>query len=326
MVVDEASGVPDPVFNAARGSMAGPNTHMILISNPTRISGYFYNTQHDWADTAVKPIDSPWKTLHISSIDKTRCLRENAGLAADVAAEEGIESNEYKMRILGLFPDTESNLLIAPELIDSALVREIAVNPSDPLIYGVDVGRQGTDKTVLVKRRGNVVIDVQSWTKKDTAQSAALVWAQAQQDNPDEICIDAIGFGAGTADSLRALGCKNVRDVNVGEAPAVGSVCAKLRDELWWSLRNWLATRAVRLYPNEDLIEDLRMPTYSYTTGAEKVKILSKDLMRRILKRSPDFGDALCLTFAGAGALLSGRTSNWGSFSGPLKRNLRVVV
>ena len=137
--------------------------------------------------------------------------------------------------------------------------------------------------------------------------------------------IDTIGFGSGTADTLRALGCKVVRDVNVSESPAVGSVCQKLRDELWWQVREWLASRTVRLFQHDDLIQDLRMPTYSYSTGAQKVVILSKDLMRRIIGRSPDYGDALCMTFAGSGALLSGRTTV-GSWKGTLRRNLKGFV
>jgi phage terminase large subunit len=325
LVVDEASGVPDSVFQAAEGSMAGPNAHMLLISNPTRLSGFFFQTQHDWADHAAKPIATAWRTLHISSLD-ARCTLSNDNFVQGVADKYGVESNEYRLRVLGLFPDSESNVLIAPELIDSALVRDIAVNPSDPLIYGVDVGRQGADRTVLVKRRGNVVIDVQSWSKRDTAESAALVWQQALLDSPDEICIDSIGFGAGTADSLRALGCKSVRDVNVAEVASTNPVCWKLRDDLWWSVREWLATRAVRLFANDDLIEDLRMPTYSYTTGSQKVVILAKDLMRKVIGRSPDYGDALALTFAGTGALLAGRTSMFSNWKTSLRRNLAGVV
>ena len=329
LVVDEASGVPDAVFQAAEGSMAGPSTCTLLISNPTRLSGFFFQTQHAWADSAAKPIDTAWRTLHISSLDP-RCTLENADFARGVSDKYGIESNEYRLRVLGLFPDSESNVLIAPDLIDSALIRDIAINPADPLIYGVDVGRLGNDRTVLVKRRGGVVVDVQSWAKKDTAQSAALIWAQVQQDTqagnpPDEVNIDTIGFGSGTADTLRALGCKVVRDVNVSESPAVGSVCQKLRDELWWQVREWLASRTVRLFQHDDLIQDLRMPTYSYSTGAQKVVILSKDLMRRVIGRSPDYGDALCMTFAGSGALLSGRTTV-GSWKGTLRRNLKGFV
>ena len=45
LVVDEASGVPEKVFEAAAGSMSGHNATTIMLSNPTRSSGTFYESQ-----------------------------------------------------------------------------------------------------------------------------------------------------------------------------------------------------------------------------------------------------------------------------------------
>jgi phage terminase large subunit len=41
LVVDEASGVPEPVFEAAAGSMSGHSATTLLLGNPTRSSGTF---------------------------------------------------------------------------------------------------------------------------------------------------------------------------------------------------------------------------------------------------------------------------------------------
>ena len=45
LVVDEASGVPEKVFEAAAGSMSGHSATTLLLSNPTRSSGTFYESQ-----------------------------------------------------------------------------------------------------------------------------------------------------------------------------------------------------------------------------------------------------------------------------------------
>ncbi|MBR2818213.1 MAG: hypothetical protein IKE60_26360 [Reyranella sp.] len=325
LIVDEASGVPDPVFAAAEGSMGGPNASTILLSNPTRTRGYFFDTHHEMADTAKEPKATAWKTMHVNSAN---CGRDNRNFVQGIIDKYGIGSSEHQIRVLGEFPDTEANTLIPAEYIDYALTAPIEVDPKAPLIYGIDVGRFGQDRTVLVKRRGNVVIDIQWWARKDTAESAALINAQAEQDRPDEICIDTIGIGGGVADSLRTTFKRsNVYDVNVSEATSVNTSTYKLRDDLWWQLRDWLATKSVRLFPNDLLIEELKAPTYSYTLSSGKIVVLSKDLMKKTLGRSPDFADALCMTFAGQGALLSGRAPAWSAWgSGPLRRNLAGVV
>lgn len=71
---------------------------------------------------------------------------------------------------------------------------------------------------------------------------------------------------------------------------------ALLRDQLWWLCREWLRTDpGAMLPPDEMLIEELTVPTYAVYNG--KIKVIKKDTMRELLKRSPDRADALCLTF-----------------------------
>jgi hypothetical protein len=46
---------------------------------------------------------------------------------------------------------------------------------------------------------------------------------------------------------------------------------------------------------DEHLVEELLCPTYEVKGG--KVRVMKKETMRELLKRSPDRADALCLTF-----------------------------
>ena len=68
LVVDEASGVPEEVFESAAGSMSGENVHTILLGNPTRNSGLFYDTHHR--------LSGSWHTFHISAYDSPRVSKE----------------------------------------------------------------------------------------------------------------------------------------------------------------------------------------------------------------------------------------------------------
>ena len=73
-----------------------------------------------------------------------------------------------------------------------------------------------------------------------------------------------------------------------------------LRDQLWWACREWLRTDpGAMLPPEEMLLEELQTPTYEVKNG--KIQIMKKDVMRELLKRSPDRADALCLTFYASG-------------------------
>ena len=114
---------------------------------------------------------------------------------------------------------------------------------------------------------------------------------------PDEICVDAIGIGAGLADRLNELGLPT-RSVNVAESSAMGDRFVRLRDELWWSAREWLEQRDCVLPDQEQLINELALPRYSYTS-AGKIKVESKDdSKKRYGGKSPDLADAFVLTFA----------------------------
>jgi hypothetical protein len=74
----------------------------------------------------------------------------------------------------------------------------------------------------------------------------------------------------------------------------------RLRDELWWRVRDWLASDKAMLPKDEQLFEELTVVTYKLDES-ERIRILKKAEMRSQLQRSPDRADALCLTFAPSG-------------------------
>ncbi len=97
---------------------------------------------------------------------------------------------------------------------------------------------------------------------------------------------------------MRTLGCR-ANAVKVASSPTESTELGafrNLRSQLWWACREWLRTDAgASLPPDEMLLEELAIPTYSVDSG--KVEVSRKPTMREILKRSPDRADALCLTF-----------------------------
>jgi len=159
LVVDEASAIPEAVYEAAAGSMSGHSATTILISNPTRNSGLFYKTHHELA--------SDWYRLHVSCLNNPLV---SADFIKQIKATYGDTSNAYRIRVLGEFALADDDTLIPADLVDSAFDRDVSAG-NEEMVYGLDVARYGTDRTALCKRRGNVVVDVKSSGGLDLMQT-----------------------------------------------------------------------------------------------------------------------------------------------------------
>lgn len=312
LICDEASAIPEAVYESAAGSMSGHSATTILIGNPTRNTGLFFRTHHS--------LSSDWKTMHVSCLANPLVSHD---FVEQIKATYGETSNAFRVRVLGEFALRDDDVLIPAELVDAATQRDVVLNVSEPLIYGVDVARFGDDRTVICKRQGNVVVGFKHWSGEDLMGTVGRIVHEAKLDSPEEICVDSIGLGGGVADRLRELG-HNVRDVNVSESSALNQQAARLRDELWLACKSWLDTRAVRLPKDDDLRAELIGPTYSFTSNG-KIKVEGKSEMKRRGMRSPDLADALCLTFASQAAGVGGRALKWIPGK-PLKRNVSGIV
>ncbi len=293
-VIDEASGVEDTIFEVAQGALSTPHARVLMTSNPTRTSGYFYDAFHR--------LRHKWHTINVPC---DQSYRVSPDYIEEMATKYGKDSNVFKVRVLGEFPTTEDDAVIPLDLCESAKGRDVALIQSAPVIWGVDVARFGDDRSALAKRRGNHQLEkTQSWRQKDTMQLSGIIYRQWQDtpiaDKPDSICIDVIGIGAGVVDRLAELGLPAV-GVNVAEAPAIKDRYMRQRDELWFEVREWLAKRDVRLADDEELIAELTLPKYEITSGG-KLKVEGKDDIKKRGVISPDLADAFCMTFAIAGS------------------------
>ena len=301
LVVDEASGVPEKVFEAAAGSMSGHSATTILLSNPTRSSGTFFESQ--------TRMSSSWWTRRWSCVDSPLVSDE---FVDEMRARYGEDSNAFRIRVLGEFPMADDDTIIPFHLVESAIRRDIEVTPDEKPIWGLDVARFGADKTALCKRYGNVVTEITSWQGLDLMQTVGRVMAEYEglppSMRPKEILVE--------------LGAP-VRGINVGEAPAMGSTYMNLRAELWFKTKGWLEDRSCKLPNDDQLLAELTAIRYGFTPGG-KMKAESKDEMRKRGLRSPDLADALCLTMASdAATALSGSMSSWKQ---TIKRNLKGIA
>jgi hypothetical protein len=288
-LIDEASGIPDKVFEVAEGALSTEGAFVVMAGNPTRMDGYFYDSHHRMRER--------WAALHWDGEDSPLVAKDYVD---DMAAKYGRDSAIFRIRVKGEFAGNPDGV-IPLDWIESAYRRPVA--PLGPIRWGVDVARFGEDESALAKRQGNTILEkTKTWSGKDTMQTAGLLKIEYDQTpsnlRPEAICVDVIGIGAGVVDRCRELGLPVVA-VNVAETPAVTAQYNRLRDELWFEAREWFQRRDCTMPEDEALTAELTLPTFKVLSSGKK-QVESKDELKKRSK-SPDRADAFCLTFAKGG-------------------------
>lgn len=110
-LIDEASGVPDAAMAAVDGALTAPNAKILMTSNPTRLSGRFYNSHN----RSSRAHGGPWE---IFSIDCRDSIWVGTKYVDMMTREHGEESPIFKAKVAGQFPDQEENTLITKRDFD----------------------------------------------------------------------------------------------------------------------------------------------------------------------------------------------------------------
>ncbi|MCC8189447.1 MAG: hypothetical protein LIP77_02255 [Planctomycetes bacterium] len=283
-LIDEAAGVADTVFEVARGALSTASARVALAGNPTRINGYFYEAFHGSREN--------WQLLHFSCLESPLVAKS---YPEEIAREYGQDSDMYRVRVLGDFPQTGMHNLISLEVVEAAM----AQTPPESIkvgrpVFGVDPAWLGGDRAAGAVRWGGYAEILFVARRLDTLHLTDRVYGYWQKHNPITIFIDQTGVGAGVHDQLRQYGLP-VTGVSFAHTPLDKERFLNRRAELWWRMRKWLEEGGV-LQHSPDLRNDLVGPEYQVTPNG-KIQVESKDSMRRRGLASPDLADALALTF-----------------------------
>lgn len=314
-VATEASGVEDELWDAFRGNLAGADARVLLISNPTRRRGFFFDSFN------VEPKDKQfaWSRHPLSSWDIAREQelrgRIVGGLATTRWCEEmrstlGEKDPRYRVRVLGEFVDSEEDRAISLSLIAEAQQRweSTPVLPADPLYVGVDPAYGGRDETAVALRRGRKVLAVHRFQEGDTKRAADIVatFIGAELRPGESGCVVRSDRGG-------ELGWKFVRDLRAAMRvldPSGTRITVKgisfsdpvrrvaqfirLRDELWITLKEWLSDGGA--IPSDDKLEDDLLAPKLTQHDNGKISVEPKESIRKRLNRSTDSADAVILS------------------------------
>ena len=307
------------VFRMERDGRANV-VKLSALDHPNVVTGYDVIPGAVTRQTTVRRINEWCRPLTEGEKPDSECFELPGFLEGAVAHSQSgqqyppLVRGHYKIiepafsyMVLGEYPAQASNQLISREWITAARSRwdtYISLHgdgapAASSGVMGLDVGEFGSDANAACFRYGGYVERLVTWQGLDTIATAER--AVVEFKTRKTLCginVDATGVGAGVAPYVQRQGIPAHR-VMAASSPTrkteIGEF-ALLRDQLWWLCREWLRTDpGAMLPPDEMLIEELTVPTYAVYKG--KIKVMKKDLMRELLKRSPDRADALCLTF-----------------------------
>lgn len=307
VVVDEAAGMHEPIYEAIDAVLTSEHARLLLIGNPTTLSGTFYKSHHSDPNSHkihISPFITPnfvnngirnlqdLLTINMNVVENVAPYLITPQWALDKVHKWGIDSPMFQARVLGQFPSAEENTLIPLNLLEEAATPERRkIIKKGKLHVGVDVARFGNDKTVIAPRYGNWIDKLETSSKEATTNTVGRIkrYPHALGYN-----IDDIGVGGGVTDQLIEDMFENVNGVNVASKPEDPQF-VNLRAELYWFFAELVKKGEVALPDDPELLAELASIRYEITR--QGIKIESKEEIRKRLLKSPDKADAVVLSF-----------------------------
>jgi hypothetical protein len=285
VIMDEASAIPDKIFEVMEGSLTDGESMVYLFGNPTRNSGVFYDTFHKQRHR--------WITRQIDSRD---VQITNKTLIDGWIEDHGVSSDFCKVRILGQFPAMSVNQFISVTDVDAAFGRHLRPEQYQfaPRILTIDPAWSGGDETVIALRQGLHFQILRTFQKNDNDIAIANILANLEDEHgADAVILDA-GYGTGIYSYGQTIG-RSWLMVWFAERPLNAGYLNR-RAEIWGAMRDWLKNGGA-IPKDQILYNDLIGPEIVPRPDG-KIQLESKIDMKRRKVASPNRADALALSFA----------------------------
>jgi hypothetical protein len=301
VVFDEASGIDEEIYEAASGFMTSPGARSLLIGNPTRTSGEFFNAFHNargfYNPIAIAASSTPAFTGEPVPEQVLRQL-VSPQWVDEHTRKWGEGSPLWQIRINAEFPSQSDDAVISLRDLEDAQARTL--EPGLPLILACDVARFGSDQTVIALRRGNVIRIVKSYGGRDTMHTVGELTRLARQLEETEgrrpvIVIDDAGLGGAVTDRLQELNEYRIHPYHGGRSASHPRDYPNRRSEDWFTLGDVLPH--IDLDSDQELAADLLAPRYTIDSQGRRVVEPKADTKKR-LRRSPDRADAVIMAIS----------------------------
>jgi hypothetical protein len=299
---DEASAVPDKIWEVAEGGTTDGQPFWFAFGNPTRNSGRF---RECW-----RKFRKSWNTR---KVDSRTVQVTNKGLIENWRNDYGDDSDFFKVRVKGEFPAASANQKIPNDLLERAMedCYEVPLFPTDAKVMSLDVARGGDDDCVFDFRQGlngrikrRIVLPGSDY--RDSTKLVAKALEIARDFNPDYFFVDATGVGGPVSDQINQLGqhCIAINFASSSPNPAFGNMRAYMADQLL----QWLKAGGL-VESDDDLKTECGAVEYLINNKGQEM-LIPKDDIKKSIGISTDKFDALMLLHAMPTAPVANRGYN----------------
>jgi hypothetical protein len=288
IIFDEASGIDEKIWETVEGALTDEETEIIWIAfgNPTRNTGFFRETFRKHAKF--------WDHVHIDSRDVEGTDKK---LFERWEEQFGEDSDFFRVRVRGQFPNLSSNQLIGVADVEKAQGKHLREEQYSfaPKIISVDPAWTGGDEMVIAMRQGLHFQILETFEKNDDDVSMMNIIARLEDEHrADAVFLDG-GYGTGIYSAGKAVGRYHWRLVWFS-GKSGREDCVNKRTEMAVEVRDWLKEGGA-IPDDNDLFEEMIAQELKGTLDG-KYKLAPKDEIKEVVGRSPNRFDALAITFA----------------------------
>jgi phage terminase large subunit len=292
MLLDEVGNMPVAVGQKASQIFTGGVIDGLIAAagNPTSTTGLLYHIA-----VAAR---GQWVVITITADpdDPKRTSRVDIEHAREQILLYGRDNPWVKATILGEFPEVGFNQLLSITEVERAMGKHLRVDQFEfsQKRIGIDAARFGDDPWVIFPRQGLAAFKpVEMRNPRSHEVAARVALAKEKWHSEMEFFDGSGGFAAGAIDAMIQAG-HNPQEVSFS-GKAIDPRYFNKRSEMWFQMAEWVKRGGA--LPNLPILaKELTTPTYAFQNG--KFRLEEKDQIKKRLGFSPNFADALCLTFA----------------------------
>lgn len=298
IIIDEASGVPDIVFEPVLGSMSTIDAKLLMCGNPTQLAGFFYESH-----TAKREL---YKT---HTIDGSKCERVDKNYVKTIIEMFGKDSDVYRVRVAGEFPKSNPDSFIGLDIIRT---EKKVIDVVESIDLGVDVARYGDDESVVATTYNKSQVErLNVFKHNDTMKLTGQIVNIIKMLNLKyplitvRVKIDCDGLGVGVYDRLKEVIVEKNLKAKAIECHFGGKGGKVSYDEpieyynstgiMWGTLRSKLKNNEITIPNNEELIKQITNRKY-FINSDGTIKLERKEDMKKRNVHSPDRADAVVLS------------------------------
>lgn len=288
-VLDEASKMPSSLIENLYASCTETDNRMLLTSNPTRNSGYFFDVFSD---------SMYWKTI---CIDSRNSDHTDKNKIAELVDKYGEDSDVVRVQVRGLFPLVSSSTIISTSLLNESFNKASDLRATDSVSIGVDIGG-GSDPTCWVVRKGRVIVELRKEYTEEDEKIMSVTQSLAEKHGAMRIQIDSTGVGHFIPGRLRKYLPPQVviTGINFSEK-SPDPDCANMRAFMYRRIRDWM-TAGGSISGHHAIRDQLQATEYFYDKNG-KIQLRPKTDIVEAVGHSPDEADALALSVGYTGDL-----------------------